>query len=254
MSQDVHISARDLTLAYGSFVVLRDVSFDVRRGSVFVIMGPSGCGKSTLMRGLIGLERPATGRVLHSGEVFPQRDERKLAAMMRRFGVLFQAGALWSDLTLLENVALPLQELTELRPGEVRELAELKLGWVGLTGFGDFYPHQLSGGMQKRAGLARALALDPEMLFLDEPSSGLDPVSARRLDDLILELRESLGTTLVVVSHDLDSIYAIADDGIYLDPEAKTITARGAPNTMLESTPDPKAREFLTRVPRKVAS
>lgn len=247
MDRPTQITVRDLELRYGSYLVMRDIGFAVRRGDVFAIMGGSGSGKSTLLRALSGLLEPANGEVLYDGRSFTRADLAGRQELSRRFGVLFQFGALWTDLTLVENVALPMEELTNLKPREIRDLAELKLALVGLASFRDFYPDQVSGGMQKRAGLARAMALDPEILFFDEPSSGLDPVSARRLDDLILELRDSLGTTVVMVSHDLASIFAIANDSIYLDAELKTITARGNPKQMLASPPNAHVHAFLTR-------
>src|SRR5574342_227361 len=196
-----HITIRDVTMAYGDFVIQRDLNFTVRRGEVFIIMGGSGCGKSTLLRHLIGLMRPKQGDVLYGGESFWGAGPDERERMLQRFGVLYQSGALWSSMTLAENIGLPLGEYTDLTPGEVRKVASLKLALVGLKGFEDFYPSQISGGMQKRAGLARAMALDPEVLFFDEPSAGLDPISSKLLDDLILELRESLGATIVVVTH-----------------------------------------------------
>ncbi len=251
MEHDAHITVSDLELSYGSYLVMRDVTFRVRRGDVFAIMGGSGSGKSTLLKALIGLIEPAAGEVRYDDQRFTGADPRQRQAMSRHFGVLFQSGALWSSLTLLENVALPMEELTNLRPQEIRGLAELKLALVGLSNFLDFYPDQISGGMQKRAGLARAMSLDPDMLFFDEPSSGLDPVSARRLDDLILELREDLNTTIVVVTHDLASIFAIANDGIFLDGELKTVTARGDPKELLAHPPNPQVHAFLTRADLK---
>ena len=183
--EDAHIVVRDLTMAYGSFVVQRNLDFAIRRGDVFIIMGDSGCGKSTLLRHMIGLKAPAQGDVLFDGKSLWHADPDERDAMVRRFGVLYQKGALWSSRTLAENVALPLEQYTDLGPGEIRDLVELKLALVGLAGFEEFYPSEISGGMQKRAGLARAMALDPEVLFFDEPSAGLDPISSRRLDDLI---------------------------------------------------------------------
>lgn len=253
MTGEPHIIVRNLEVRYGDYLVMRDVSFSVRRGDVFVIMGGSGSGKSTLLNALIGLVEPTTGDILYNGTSFTHASALERAAMSRRFGVLFQSGALWSDLTLAENVALPLQQLTRLPRAEIRELSRLKLALVGLGGFSESYPHEVSGGMQKRAGLARAMALDPELLFFDEPSSGLDPISARHLDDLMIELRASLGTTLVIVSHDLASIFATADDGIYLDGQLKTITATGDPKQMLAHPPNPRVHAFLTRSAEKVA-
>jgi phospholipid/cholesterol/gamma-HCH transport system ATP-binding protein len=241
------ITIQDLTMAYGTFVIQRDLSFAIPAGEIFIIMGGSGCGKSTLLRHLIGLVHPATGDVLYDGESFwtatPDRRER----MMRRFGVLYQSGALWSSMTLAENIALPLGEYTNLRPHEIRDVVSLKLALVGLAGFEDFYPAEISGGMRKRAGLARAMALDPDILFFDEPSAGLDPLSSRRLDDLILELRDSLGATVVIVTHELQSIFAIADNGVFLDSETKTMLAVGNPAVLRDTSPEPKIRAFLTR-------
>lgn len=240
------IEIRNLTMAYGSYVVMRDISARIQPGSVFVIMGGSGCGKSTLLRHLIGMIRPARGDVFYDGGNFWALDDDDRRAKLREFGVLFQGGALWSSMTLAENVALPLEEYTALPPGEIRDIVRLKLALVGLAGFEGYYPSEISGGMCKRAGLARAMALDPDILFFDEPSAGLDPVSSRNLDRLILELRDSLGATIVVVSHELASIFSIADDAIYLDTETKTMTAHGRPRDLLESQ-DPRVRNFLTR-------
>jgi phospholipid/cholesterol/gamma-HCH transport system ATP-binding protein len=247
MGHGAHITVRNLELAYESFVVLRNVSFEVQRGAVFVVMGGSGSGKTTLLKSMIGLMEPVEGEVLFGGESLTRAEPAERQRLSQRFGVLFQSGALWSGLTLAENVALPLEELTTLAAAEIRDLVELKLALVGLRGFEGFYPSQLSGGMQKRAGLARAMALDPEILFLDEPSSGLDPVTARHLDELILELSASLGATLVVVTHDLASIFTIATDSIFLDAERKTVTAHGQPRELLERSEDPHLRQFLTR-------
>jgi len=241
------IQVQDLTMAYGDFVIQRNLNFTVRRGDVFIIMGGSGCGKSTLLRHLIGLKVPAKGRVLYEGINFwaAEPDERK--RIMRRFGVLYQSGALWSSMTLAENVALPLDAYTDLSTSQIQELVSLKLSLVGLAGFEEFYPSEISGGMQKRAGLARAMALDPEILFFDEPSAGLDPISARRLDDLILELRESLGATIVVVTHELASIFSIGTNSVFLDPGTRTMIASGSPKILLEESSDPRVRSFLTR-------
>ncbi|HKV54884.1 MAG TPA: ATP-binding cassette domain-containing protein, partial [Candidatus Binataceae bacterium] len=188
-----HILVNGLTMAYGSFVLMRDLNFVVRRGDIFIIMGGSGCGKSTLLRHLVGLIEPARGEILYDDFNFTTAGPAEREQLLRRFGILYQGGALWSSMTLAENVSLPLGEFTDLTPAQIREIASLKLAFVGLKGFEDYYPSQISGGMQKRAGLARAIALDPEVLFFDEPSAGLDPISSRLLDDLILELRDSLG-------------------------------------------------------------
>jgi len=210
-------------------------------------MGGSGCGKSTLLRHVIGLKAPAKGDVFYSGQSFWTAEPEERERLMRRFGILYQKGALWSSLTLAENVALSLQQYTDLSPSQIRELTSLKLALVGLAGFEDYYPSEISGGMQKRAGLARAMALDPEILFFDEPSAGLDPVSSRLLDDLILELRDSLGATVVVVTHELASIFAIGTNSVFLDPESKTMIAEGDPKVLLAESHDPKVRQFLTR-------
>jgi len=246
-SASAQIAVRDLTMAYGSFVVQRNLGFEIRQGEVFVIMGDSGCGKSTLLRHMIGLQPPASGDVLFSGRSLWHAEPDEREAMMRRFGVLYQSGALWSSLTLAENVSLPMQQFTDLSPAEMRDLVALKLALVGLAGFEDFYPSEISGGMCKRAGLARAMALDPEVLFFDEPSAGLDPLSSRRLDDLILELRQSLGTTFVVVTHELASIFTIGDRAVFLDAEARTQVALGDPKQLRDSSDNPKVRAFLQR-------
>jgi len=241
------ITINDLTMAYGSFVIQHDLNFSIKPGAIFIIMGGSGCGKSTLLRHLIGLMSPAKGEVLYDGESFWAATPEDRERMMRRFGVLYQSGALWSSMTLAENVALPLGEYTDLSPREIRDVVSLKLALVGLAGFEDFYPAEISGGMRKRAGLARAMALDPDILFFDEPSAGLDPLSSRRLDDLILEIRDSLGATVVVVTHELASIFTIGDSGVFLDPETKTMLAVGDPKMLRDTSPDPKIRSFLRR-------
>jgi phospholipid/cholesterol/gamma-HCH transport system ATP-binding protein len=244
-----HVEVRGLTLGYGERVILRDLDFTVGRGDVFVIMGGSGSGKSTVLRGLIGLLEPQSGDVRYEGRSFTQASGPERADFLRRFGVLYQKGALWSSMTLCENIGLVLGEYTDLGPEEIREVAAFKLALVGLAGFEDHMPGEISGGMQKRAGIARAMALDPEILFLDEPSAGLDPISSRRLDDLILELRDSLGATIVVVTHELESLLAIGDNSVFLDPATKSIRARGAPRDLLETCEDPLVRAFLSRGP-----
>lgn len=241
------ITVKDLAMAYGDFVVMKSLNFVVKRGEVKVIMGGSGCGKSTLLKHLIGLERSSEGEIFYDGERF-EPDEAMVDSSCRRFGVLFQGGALWSSMSLSENIALPLESYTRLSAREIREVVEFKLSLVGLAGFGHRYPAELSGGMRKRAGLARAIALDPQILFFDEPSAGLDPLSSRRLDDLILELRDALGATVVVVTHELSSIFAIADSALFLDGETKTALSDGNPNDLIDdSTGDPKVRNFLKR-------
>jgi len=244
---DAHITVNNLTMAYGSFVIQRDFTFTVRRGDIFIIMGGSGCGKSTLLRHLIGLRAPARGEVRIDGESFWEASPEAQDRIKRRFGVLFQSGALWSSMTLAENVALPLEQYTTLSPLRVHKLVSLKLALVGLAGFDAYYPSQISGGMQKRAGLARAMALDPDILFFDEPSAGLDPISSRLLDELILELRDSLGATVVVVTHELPSIFAIGNNSVFLDADTKTMIASGDPKRLRDECPDPKVRAFLTR-------
>jgi phospholipid/cholesterol/gamma-HCH transport system ATP-binding protein len=242
-----HIRVRDLSMAYGSFVLMRDLSFDIGRGDIFIIMGGSGSGKSTLLRHMIGLKEPAHGEIFFGEKSFTAADREERERILRRCGILYQRGALWSSLTLSENIALPLEQYTALAAHEIREVAALKLALVGLKGFEDYYPSEISGGMQKRAGLARAMALDPEVLFFDDPSAGLDPISSRRLDELILELRGSLGATVVVVTHELASIFAIGDNSVFLDGESRTMIAQGHPKELLERCEDPKVRRFLTR-------
>ena len=234
-------------MAYDDFVVMRDLSFTINRRDIFIIMGGSGCGKSTLMTILIGLKSPATGKVFYEDIDFWESDHETRDRIIRRAGVTYQSGALWSSMTLAENVALPLETYTDLGSEEIRDTVELKMALVGLAGFEEYYPSEISGGMQKRAGIARAMALDPEILFFDEPSAGLDPVSARRLDDLILQLSESLGTTMVVVTHELASIFAIGNNSVYLDVSKRTMSATGSPQKLLAETQDPALRLFLTR-------
>ena len=246
MSTPAQIEVRGLTMGYGERVVQEDVRFAVSRGEIFVIMGDSGCGKSTLMRHMVGLSRPKAGDVHYEGEGYWSAGEERREALQRKFGVLYQYAALFSSMTLEENVSLPLVQSARLAAADARELARLKLALVGLAGFEQHYPAEISGGMKKRAGLARAMALDPEILYFDEPSAGLDPLSSRRLDDLILELRDSLGTTIVLVTHELPSIFELGDSAVFLDAERKTMTALGKPNELKES-PDLKVRAFLSR-------
>jgi phospholipid/cholesterol/gamma-HCH transport system ATP-binding protein len=241
------IEVRDLTMAFGSFVLMHDLNFTVQPKDIFIIMGGSGCGKSTLLRHLIGLIEPAKGEVLYDGVSFTEAVPLEREQVLRRLGVLYQSGALFSSMTLAENIALPLGEFTDLSAAEIREVASLKLALVGLKGFEDFFPSQISGGMQKRAGLARAMALDPDILFFDEPSAGLDPISSRLLDDLILELRDSLGATIVVVTHELASIFTIGNNCIFLDVDTRTAIAQGDPKELRDHSDQPAVRRFLTR-------
>jgi phospholipid/cholesterol/gamma-HCH transport system ATP-binding protein len=242
-----HIEVKDLVCAYGDYLVLRDISFEVKRAEILVIMGRSGCGKSTLLKHMIGLRQPREGQVLYNGHDFFGGSEKERQNLLRKFGVLYQGGALWSSMTLEENVSFPLEEYTNLKRSQIREIVDMKLSQMGLKGFQDFYPNELSGGMRKRAGLARAMALDPEILFFDEPSSGLDPVSSKRLDDLILNIRDLFNTTVVVVTHELDSIFAIADKAIMLSPQTKSMIAMGDPNSLIEKSSNERVTEFLSR-------
>ena len=242
-----HIMIENLTMAYGDFVIQRDLSFTINHGDVFVIMGGSGCGKSTLLKIMIGLKAPAVGDVLYEGKSFWSASDAEREQMSRKFGVLFQSGALWSSMTLAENVALALKQYTDLSAKEIAELCSLKLALVGLAGFEDYYPNEISGGMKKRAALARAIAMDPEILFFDEPSAGLDPISSRLLDNLILELRDSLGATVVVVTHELASIFTIANNSVFLDPDTKTMLASADPKYLRDHSENFKVRNFLLR-------
>lgn len=241
------IAVNGLEMRAGGRVLQHDIDFEIAAGTIFIVMGPSGSGKSTLLRYMTGLMPPRIGEVFYAGQPFWRSPERTRQAMRRRFGVVFQSGALWSSMTVAENVALPIGQFTRAPRAEIDAIVALKLALVGLADAGEKYPAELSGGMRKRAGLARALALDPEILFLDEPSAGLDPVSAKRLDDLIVELRDSLGATVVLVTHELASILSIGDDSIFLDPGSKTPAARGNPRRLLRECDTPVVRNFLTR-------
>jgi phospholipid/cholesterol/gamma-HCH transport system ATP-binding protein len=241
------IVVKDMDMAYGNVVIQHDINFTVNSGEIFIIMGGSGTGKSTLLKQMVGLKEPVRGDVQYDGTPFWASDEDQRLALMRRFGVLFQSGALWSSLTVGENVALPLQMLTQLDGTAIAHLVRLKLALVGMAAAEDKYPAALSGGMRKRAGLARALALDPDILFFDEPSAGLDPITSRRLDELILELRDGLGATVILVSHELPSLFAICDDGVFLDAEAKTAIGHGAPRDLRESSDHPTIQAFMRR-------
>ncbi len=247
MNTVAEISVEQLKMAYGDVIIQQDLNFQVNKDDIFIIMGGSGCGKSTLLRHLVGLQKPAAGSVFYRDTDFWQVNQTQQNELMRQNGILYQSGALWSSMTLAENIALPLSEYTDLSKHEIKQLVSLKLALVGLAGFEDYYPAEISGGMKKRAGLARAIALDPDILFFDEPSAGLDPVSAKLLDDLILQLRDSLGATLIVVSHELASIFAIGNNSVFLDADSKTMIASGDPNTLLRECEDVRVQQFLSR-------
>jgi phospholipid/cholesterol/gamma-HCH transport system ATP-binding protein len=244
---EAHITVRNLDMAYGDFVIQRNLNFTIRRGDIFIIMGGSGCGKSTLLKHLVGLMPPARGDVFFGAQNFWHAEPDEQERIMHRFGILYQSSALWSSMTLAENIGLPLGEFTDLKAAEISRIASLKMALVGLAGFEDFYPSEISGGMRKRAGLARAMALDPEILFFDEPSAGLDPISSHMLDELILELRDSLGATVAIVTHELPSIFAIGNNSVFLDADTKTMIAQGDPKELRDHCPDPKVRNFLLR-------
>ncbi|MEQ8514734.1 MAG: ATP-binding cassette domain-containing protein [Chromatocurvus sp.] len=247
MTADPVIEVRGLCMAYGSTVIQRDLDFAVYAGDIFVIMGGSGCGKSTLLRHLIGLKAPASGDIFYHGACLntASRDERR--AMRRRWGITYQSGGLFSAMTLAENVALPLRQYTAYERDIIDDIVAYKLALVGLDGFQDYLPEAISGGMRKRAALARAIALDPELLFFDEPSAGLDPVSSRRLDDLILQIKETTGATVVMVTHELPSIFAIANNSVYLDAETRTMIDYGDPGWLRTHSEQPIVRQFLNR-------
>ncbi|MFA5117422.1 MAG: ATP-binding cassette domain-containing protein [Candidatus Omnitrophota bacterium] len=249
MGQNIQpvLEVRDLDLGYNDSPVLRNLNFSVNKGDVFIVMGVNGCGKSTLLKSLIGLKAPSQGKVLYDGKSYWDEDETAQHALMRGFGVLFQGGALWSSLTVGENVALPLRMYTKLSGRQIQEIVTLKLSLVGLDGFGDYFPSGISGGMRKRASLARAIALDPGIIFFDEPSAGLDPIHARKLDDLILELRDGLKATIVVITHELASIFAVGNNSVFLDAASKTMIATGNPRSLLDNSKDPRVIQFLTR-------
>lgn len=241
------IEIKNLTMGYGSFVLQQNADFTVNKGDIFIIMGGSGCGKSSMLRVLTGLLPPLKGEVIIDGTNIAKASSAQLDNIRKKSGILYQSGALFSSMTLSENIALPLQQYSNYSAAEIKELASLKLSLVGLAGFDDFYPSEISGGMKKRAGLARALALDPEIVYFDEPSAGLDPISSRNLDDLIIEINRSLGTTIVVVTHELASIFAIGTNSIFLDPKTKSILAKGNPHDILKNPPNQEVLEFLTR-------
>ncbi|KGE05296.1 ABC transporter ATP-binding protein [Pseudohaliea rubra] len=244
---DAAISVAGLTMAFGSNVLQRDLTFNINRGDIFVIMGGSGCGKSTLLKHLLGLLRPAAGDICYGGESLVRADARTRQRLRRSWGITYQAGALLSAMTLAENVALPLTHYTDYSTDAIAGIVRYKLALVGLAGYEDYLPSAISGGMRKRAALARAIALDPEILFFDEPSAGLDPISSRRLDDLILELKESTGATVVLVTHELPSIFGIASNSVFLDAGSKTMIDGGDPRWLRDHSSQPLVRQFLNR-------
>ena len=242
-----HITVENLSMAYGDVVIQQDLNFTVNHGDIFIIMGGSGCGKTTLLKHIIGLKYPTAGNVYFEKDNYWLSGPDLQQKIKRRFGVMFQGGALWSSMTLAENIALPLSEFTQLHAAEISEIVSFKLALVGLAGHEDYYPSELSGGMRKRASLARAMALDPEILFFDEPSAGLDPLSARHMDELILALRDSLGTTIVAVTHELASIFTIGNNSVFLDADSRTMIATGDPVKLRDESTDPRVRSFLNR-------
>lgn len=241
------IKAQNLSIGYDNRVIMNRLCFEVKQRDIFIIMGGSGCGKSTLLRTMIGLLPALNGHVLVNGTDIVTATKKKKRHLVTQFGILYQSGALFSSMSLFENVALPLEQYTPYSTKKIREIVKFKLALVGLAGFENFYPSEISGGMRKRAGLARALALDPEIVFFDEPSAGLDPISSKHLDDLILEINKILGTTIVVVTHELSSLFNIGRNCIFLDSSVKTISARGNPNDLLKNPPNERVLAFLTR-------
>jgi phospholipid/cholesterol/gamma-HCH transport system ATP-binding protein len=246
-NQPPAIELDQVVCGYGDRVVLQNITFAVKRAEIFFIIGGSGCGKSTLLRHMIGLSQPPKGSVKYFGRDFTRATAGERQELLRSFGVLYQSGALWSSMTLRENVALPLELLTDLDPRERDQIVSLKLAQVGLAGYEDYFPSDISGGMKKRAGLARALALDPGIVFFDEPGAGLDPITSLKLDELVKEIRDTLGTTIVIVSHELASIFAIGDRVVMLDRDVRGIIAEGDPRLLRDSSSDSRVQEFLNR-------
>jgi phospholipid/cholesterol/gamma-HCH transport system ATP-binding protein len=241
------IQVEDITIAYGDFVVVKDINFEVRKGEIFVILGGSGCGKSTLLKSMIGLVRPVTGKVFINGRNIVTAEGSELHEILSGLGVMYQNGALFGSMTILENILLVLEEFTSL-PGDIMELvANMKLKVVGLEGSGYKMPSELSGGMRKRAAIARAMALDPKIIFLDEPGAGLDPITSAQLDELIRNLSQSLNITFVIVTHELPSVFAIADRVIMLDKNTRTIVATGSPEELRDKNSNPWVRQFFNR-------
>lgn len=247
MGREPVIIVKNLTARFGSNLVFENVSFEVYRGEILVIVGESGCGKSTLLKIMIGLQKPSSGQVLYQGTDIISAGEDRLNEYRRNIGVLFQSAALFSSMTIRENIALPLTEYTGLDADAVNAVIRMKLGMVNLAGYENHYPAELSGGMKKRAGIARAMALDPRVLFFDELSAGLDPVTAVELDDLIIKTNEALGTTMLIVTHELESIYKIAHRVLMLDKDAKGIIAEGKPRELKEQATDPRVKSFFLR-------
>ena len=245
--QDLIIRVENLSIGYEGKVIMKGLSFDIPKGDIFIIMGGSGCGKSTLLRTLTGLIPALSGQIWIRGTDFINSAKKDKLEIMKNSGILYQSGALFSSMTLAENVALALQQYTDYSQDKISQIVSFKLALVGLAGYEDYYPSEISGGMRKRAGLARALALDPEIVYFDEPSAGLDPVSSKNLDDLILEINKTLGTTIIVVTHELPSIFAIGKNSIFLDKTIRTISAKGNPGELLKNPPNKEVREFLTR-------
>lgn len=244
---NAYIEIRDVTMAYGSNVIQRDLNFAIHQGDIFVIMGGSGCGKSTLLKHMLGLIPPSSGDIFYEGTSFFQSGAPEQGALRQGWGITYQSGGLFSAMTLAENITLPLELYTRYTPAEITDIVAYKLALVGLAGYQSFYPSEISGGMQKRAALARAIALDPKILFFDEPSAGLDPISSRLLDELIVQIKESMGATVVMVTHELPSIFAIATNSVYLDNISRTMIAYGNPAELRDHSPQPVVRQFLTR-------
>ena len=247
MTTEAHITVSDVTMAYGSFVIQRNLDFDINRGDIFVIMGGSGCGKSTLLKHMLGLIEPAAGDILYSGKSFTHARDVEKEKMRQRWGITYQSGGLFSAMDLSENVSLPLQLYTDFSKSEITDIVDYKLSLVGLGGYQTYYPSEISGGMRKRAALARAIALDPEILFFDEPSAGLDPISSRLLDELIVQLKESIGATVVMVTHELPSIFDIATNSVYLDANTRTMIDYGDPRHLRDHSEQAVVRQFLAR-------
>jgi phospholipid/cholesterol/gamma-HCH transport system ATP-binding protein len=243
------IQVRDLVARYDEEIILEGISFDVYKGEIFVVLGASGCGKSTLLKHLVGLYRPYSGQIIIDGEDISEGNPVRLLRVLRKIGVLYQGGALLGSMTLAENVGLPIAEYTDLSPESLNILVKMKLNIVGLEGYENHLPSELSGGMKKRGGLARAMALNPRILFFDEPSSGLDPVTSAGIDNLIIQLNRSLGTTMVIVTHELESVFTVAHRVIMLDKGTRGIIAEGDPKYLRDHSPDPFVRQFFNREP-----